>query len=210
MALALFVSGYLATLAVPSVLFLLPLGGIPDLYAVSVLAGVCAWAMLANQVFLASRPKAILALLGAKGLLKLHGVLALCALATACLHLALKGAVGFGFTGVQPLLGILSLAFYLSAALAAFLLMSPAFYPFSGRLRAFREYVYAHTPLSYVRSRAIHGLTAVVLFVLLVHILLASSASFAVNPAGSGFMIAWTLVSGGLYLRYRVRGRNTK
>lgn len=210
MAVALFVLGYLSTLAVPSVLFVLPLGGLQDLYSVSVLAGVCAWAMLANQVVLASRPKPVLALLGVKGLLQLHGVLALCALATAFLHLSLKGAVGFGFSGVQPLLGILSLVFYLCAALAAFILMSPAFYPLAGRLRAFRDYLFAHTPLSYVRSRAIHGLTAPMLIVLLIHILLASSASFAVNAAGSGFMIAWTLVSLVLYLRYRLRGRSVK
>ncbi len=205
-----FIAFYISALAVPAVLFILPLGGVYDSYSASVLFGTISWAIFANQVFLASKPGFALKALGTKRLLAFHGIMAPVGLMGAIVHRTLKVAVGFEVTSVQALLGAAVLASLLVIALVAFLLMSPAYFPLGKTVRSFKDLILVKTPLNYLGLRAFHALTVPLLIILLMHVLMASTAQFSVNPLGFSVMVIWTIKAIILYIRYRMRGRQPR
>ena len=204
-----FFLGYLLSALAPAALYLGRTGGGPGAYPGSVALGVVAFIMACNQFILASRPAPALRVLGLKGLLAMHGVLAALMLAAALAHRFLKAAAGFELAGTQPALGLAAWLVFTLAAVMALLFLANGSLPFMDRLRALRSWAEKKLGLGYKSARATHNLTVAAGLVLMAHVLLASSSDFRSNPVGSAWLVAWMLISQGLYLRYRLRGRKT-
>lgn len=209
MKLAVFALAYAASLAVPAVLYLLPLGGFTGVYSVSVICGITAFTIFANQFILASRPAFLVAALGQKRLLALHQTLPVVGFAAAFAHRTIKEALGMDTENLQTALGGTALAVFVAAILAAAFLMANTFWMRWGPLKAARTAFQAKTGFSYKRMREIHNITVAAVVVVLAHALLASTSDFAANPAGASWMILWFVLSLGCYVRYRASGRKT-
>jgi predicted ferric reductase len=205
-----FALAYAASLAVPSVLYLIPLGGFTGAYSVSVVLGLAAFTIFANQFLLASRPAFLVSALGQKRLLTLHQTLPAVGLAAAVAHRTVKGMVGMDLESPQAALGGIALLVFFLAVLAAAFLMANTFWMRAGALKAARTAFQAKTGLTYKRMRAVHNVTVAAVVLVLVHALLASSSDFAVNPTGAAWLVFWLVLCLGSYARYRVSGRKSK
>jgi len=204
---ALFLSGYFLFPFVPVFLYVRSTGWGADSYTFSVALGVYAFALFAGQFFLASRPRIAVDALGMKGLLSLHGTVPVIAVVLAAAHRILKEASGFTLTGVQATLGMVSLLLFVFAVVFAVLLMANTFVLKIGFLKAFKTLVMQKTGLTYKGARLVHNITVLAGIILIVHVLLASSSNWSANPAGTGVLVLWMLVSLGMYAGYRLKGR---
>lgn len=215
----LFHAAYFATPVIPIVLYQESLGWPGGVYSVSVALGVSAFVLLANQFFLASRPRFAVEALGLKGLLKFHGTMPALALFLASAHRVLKVGVapalgdgilgrglGYSADSLQATFG--GAAFWLFAGLVVFtvLFMANTFWMRVGALKKAKEWVYAKTGLDYKRARLLHNASVVGALVVLVHALLASSSAFGANPVGAAWLGLWLLASLASYARYRLKG----
>lgn len=208
----LFAAAYAATVLIPGLLYLAPLGGpavaLQDPYGYSVLLGAAAFAVLSNQFLLAARPSAAVAALGLKPLLAFHGTMATVGLLLAASHLTLKVLVlGYPTDTLQARLGAAAFAVFLATIFAAAFLMANTFWMRIPALKRFKDGVYKKLGLSYQKMRTIHNATAAAGVLVLLHVLLASSSDFFANPAASVWVLLWSLFCLGAYLRYRLRGR---
>jgi predicted ferric reductase len=189
------------------VLYLASLGSWQGAYSVSVILGVTAFTLLCDQFILASRPAFVVEALGLKKLLSFHASMPIPILLVAFVHRTIKFAVGFEDSGAQAELGGAAFWIFLVAILLALFLMANTFLMRTNAVKALRDGVYSKTGLDYKKMRFLHNLTVAAALVLIVHVLLASSSSFAGNPAGASWMIVWLAFSLGLYARYKLRGR---
>lgn len=208
----LFAAAYAATVLLPGILYLAPLGGLilalQDPYGLSVLLGSAAFAVLSNQFFLAARPAQAVAALGLKPLLAFHGTMATVGLLLAASHLTLKALIlGYPTNTLQAGLGVAAFALFLAAILSAAFLMANTFWMKIPALKRFKEWKYRKLGLTYQKMRAVHNATVAAGILVLLHVLLASSSDFFANPAASAWALLWSLFCLGAYLRYRLRGR---
>lgn len=228
---------YFAAPALAIALYAARLGLGPDAYGLSVALGLFAFTAICWQFALAARPRWAVEALGQRGLLSFHATMAFAALLAAALHrslkvgllegppagaaaggatagfldsvgYALRNGLGFKADSAQASLG--GLAFWVFAALALFavLFMANSFWMRIAALKALREWVYGKTGLSYKLARAFHNAVAAAAAIVLCHVLLASSTSFASNPAGAALLLAYLAAGAATYLRYRLRGRS--
>lgn len=180
-----------------------------NVYSLSVVLGVFSFVWLSNQFILAAKPGLIVHMLGTKGLMNLHSFMPIIILVMAGFHRVLKIAYGFNPNSGQAVLGALAWWLYGIIIVLTLLLMAHTNLMKVPFLKAFREWVYAKTGLTYKRARLFHNVTILGSFVLMVHMALATSSQLSQNPWGSGFLLLWMLISLALYLRYRLRGRTS-
>jgi predicted ferric reductase len=200
---------YLVSPAIPSLIFYNSMGWGFDAYTASVLLGVYAFVLLCNQLLLASRPGLAVAALGIKGLLALHASAPVFILGMAIVHRMLKEESGFDMSSTQAMIGAVVLAVFFIASIAAFLLMANVHPPLGTKLRTLRGWIEKTFKLGYKASRSFHTITVLALVALAVHVSLASSASLAGNPMGTTWLGIWFVLSLGMFIRYRLRGRPT-
>lgn len=178
-------------------------------YTLSMVLGIFSYVWLGNQFMLAARPNLLVRVLGLKTLIGIHSVMPPFILVLAGLHRILKVSYGFNPESTQARFG--GFAWWLYAALIVFTLLFMAntnLMKFSG-LKKLRAAVYKKTGLTYQRSRLLHNLTVLGILALAVHIAMASSSQLSHNPWGFGLLQLWMLLSVGLYIRYRLRGRKS-
>jgi predicted ferric reductase len=122
-------------------------------------------------------------------------------------HKLVKEASGFSDDTFQASFG--SIAWWTMAAIlaAAVLFMASTFLLKVKPLAAIRSFVQQKLGLGYKRLRVLHNISVAAALLLIVHVSLASTSSFAANPVGAAWMLAWMAFSLGLYLAYRIRGR---
>jgi len=193
--------------AIPAALYAASVGGFPDAYSVSVALGAYAYALLAAQPALAARPAFIVKAIGAKGSATLHGVAPVLALGLAAAHRALKLGLGFEAGTTQAVIGAASFWFLVAASVAAVILLAAFGGALGKALKPLRAWVAERLGLNYKAARAAHGLAALAVVALFVHLSLASSSDLSFNPAGPAWLAAWTLVSFGVYARSRLSAR---
>lgn len=193
--------------AVPAALYAASVGGFPDAYGVSVALGAYAYALLAAQPALAARPAFIVKAIGVKGSAALHGVAPVLALGMAAAHRALKLSLGFDAGTPQAVIGAASFWFLAAASVAAVLLLAAFGGSIGKALKPLRAWAAERLGLSYKAARAAHGLAALAVVALFVHLSLASSSDLSLNPAGPAWLAAWTLLSLGVYARSRLSAR---
>ena len=203
----LFYLGYLATFAIPLTLYYGAVGGYLDSYTASVLAGVTAFVLVCDQFILASKPGFAVRALGSKGLLALHRTAPAALILIVTTHLLLKRLAGFGITSLRALLGIA--AYFILILLAAFaaVIMANTVLSRVGFLAAFKKGFTERTGMTYKKARDLHNLFAFMALLVLVHALLASTADFSMNPAGTAWLVFWFTLSLAMYVRYRLTGR---
>ena len=204
---ALFFIAYFLAPAIPVALYMRSLGGGAGVYSGSVVLGITAFILICNQYILASRPTFIVKALGLKSLLAFHSIMPIVLIGMAGMHSQLKEAAGFSDDTLQATLGSATLAVFIAAAVLAILFLANINLPIALKLREFRKWAQDRLALSYRLTRAFHNITVVAGVAIMVHVLLASSSDFKVNPVGAGWMIAWLALSLGLYARYRLNGR---
>jgi len=204
---AAFFIAYFLTPVVPAFFYINATSSGVDAYSVSVALGVVAFILLCNQFILASRPGWVVAALGLKSLLAFHGAMPLVILALAGAHRMLKASIGFPLDSAQAIIGTVSFIVFVLAAIFAILFLATINLPAALKLREFRKWAQDHLGLSYKLTRAFHNITVLAGITIAVHVLLASSSDLAANPAGAVWMVAWLLLSQGLYARYRLHGR---
>jgi len=204
---AVFYIAYFLTPVVPAFFYINATSSGVDAYSVSVALGVVAFVLLCNQFILASRPGWVVTALGLKKLLAFHGTMPLVILAIAGMHRGLKAGVGFPLDSAQAIIGSLSFLVFVLAAVFAVVFLATINLPAALKLREFRKWAQDHLGLSYKLTRAFHNVTVLAGIAIAVHVLLASSSDLASNPAGAVWMVAWLLLSLGLYARYRLHGR---
>jgi predicted ferric reductase len=198
---------YLVTLAIPAAVYFFSISGGLDRYSLSVILGTIAFIMVCNQFILASRPRFAVAALGTKGLLSFHGTIPVFILVCAGIHKILKEAEGFSDDTLQGILGGSTWWLFLVVTILTILLMAQTFWMKNKQLAAFKKWVYAKTGLNYKIMRLLHNVTVFAAIILMIHVLLASTASFAYNPVGILLMAGWMAVSLVTYFVYRLRGR---
>ena len=71
-------------------------------------------------------------------------------------------------------------------------------------LKPLRAWAAERLGLGYKAARTAHGLAALAVVALFVHLSLASSSDLSFNPAGPAWLAAWTLLSLGIFARSRV------
>lgn len=203
----LFFLGYALTPVIPAFLYLRSLGQGFSGYTVSVVLGITAFTLIADQFILAARPGFAVKAVGAKTLLKIHQTAPVIALVLAGAHKLVKEANGFSDESFQASFG--GIAWWTFAALlaAAVLFMATTFLMKIKPLSALKAFVQQKLGLSYKRLRVLHNIAVAAAVVLAVHVSLASTSNFAANPVGIVWMLAWMAFSLGLYLAYRIRGR---
>ncbi len=226
-----FISLYGATILIPAALYIGKVGWGSPPYSLSMILGTIAFAIFVNQFFLAAKPRLAVEALGTKGLLSFHGTMAFVGVVLAAFHRMLKVGLlagkqppegsdsawnvllyGIGFSPytVQAVIGQVALVFFLIAVLLAAFLMANTFWLKLPAFKRFKNSVYGALKLTYPRMRGFHNLVAVATALILVHVLLASSSGFATNPLGASWMILWTVLGFGVYIRYRLSGRKTQ
>lgn len=196
--------------ALPASLYVQTAGSGLDAYTVSVALGVFAFTLVMGQFLLASRPAWATRALGTKGLLSLHATVPVVIVASAIAHETLKEAAGFSDETAQATLGGIALVTFAAVTVLTVLLMANTFWMKLPVVKKLKEWTYAKTGLTYKLVRALHNVTVLAGAIIIVHMLLASSSSFAANPAGAGILVAWAALSLGSYAVYRVRGRKAK
>lgn len=196
--------------AIPACLYVLSAGSGLDAYTVSVVLGVYAFTLATGQFLLASRPAWATRALGTKALLSLHGTVPVAVVILAFAHRTLKEAVGFSDDTLQATFGGIALVTFAAIIVFSVLFMANTFLMKNQQLKKFREWTYAKTRLTYPLARMLHNVAVIAGVIVLTHVLLASTSSFAANPAGVAFMIVWAAYSLGSYVIYRLRGRKAK
>jgi predicted ferric reductase len=169
--------------------------------------GIYAYVLLCDQLVLASRPAFALGALGSKGLAALHGSAPIAVIALAVAHRAIKSSLGFDLGSVQAITGAAALTAVIIASLAAAALLAKPAGRYAASVQAWRARVAARIGVNYKVARAFHGLAAVALAALFVHVLLTSSSGLSANPWGTAWLAAWTALSFFSYARYRLSGR---
>lgn len=173
-------------------------------YLFSQILGLEAFVFLANQLYLASKPKWLEKLWGTKILLGFHGIMALVALGLAAAHRSLKVDLGMGETPAA-LMGTAMFSLFALVVLVSLLLFANTFITRWAPVKAFKEAVYKRFGWTYKGLRVFHNLTVVALVGITLHALAASSTqSDWVRGAALG---AWFLANFVPYLLYRLRGR---
>ena len=224
----LFISLYAATLLVPASLYIGTFGWGSMPYSLSMLFGTVAFMIFVNQFLLAAKPRAAVEALGTKGLLSFHGTMAFLGIVAAVFHRLLKVGllpgkqpsedsastwnsllygVGFSEYSIQAVLGQVALILFFLAVLLAAFLMANTFWMKIAAFKRFKDWAFRALKLTYPRMRLVHNVVVAATALVLVHVLLASTSDFTVNPFGASWMIAWTAFSFGAYLRYRIAGR---
>ncbi|OHD22372.1 MAG: hypothetical protein A2Y38_22095 [Spirochaetes bacterium GWB1_59_5] len=204
---AAFFLAYFLTPAIPAFFYINAAKSGFGVYSSSVLLGITAFILLCNQFILAARPGWVVSALGLKSLLAFHGTMPLVILVMAGMHRGLKASAGFPLDSAQAIIGSLSFLVFVLAAIFAILFLANISLPVAAGLRALRKWAQDHWGFSYKLARSFHNITVVAGVAIMVHVLLASSSDFTANPVGVLWMIAWLLMSLGLYARYRLRGR---
>ncbi len=204
---ALFYILYVLSPSVPAALYAKATAGGSFAYSLSVTLGVSTLVFLLNQFILASKPSFVLKALGAKSLIRLHGVMPLLILAMALAHRTLKASMGFPLSSFQAILGTAAWILVAIGAVLALALMMPLGDKAMAKVRTLRERAKAKLGLDYKRSRTFHNLMVAAALALMSHALIASTASFAYNAIGALWLILWAAFSLGLYVAYRLRGR---
>lgn len=205
----LFLAGYFLFPLIPVLIYLSSLSPAFDTYTVSVCLGVYAYVFLAGQFLLAARPGFAVKILGQKGLVSFHSTMPVAILVIAVAHKFLKEANGFSEDAFQARFG--AIAWWTFAVLVVFavLFMANTVWMKLGFLKKLKELVYKKTGLTYKIARVLHNIAVLAGIVILVHVLLASTSSFASNPVGIAFLAALMLFCLGAYFRYRIKGRKS-
>lgn len=198
---------YFLTPVVPIVLYLMSVGTGLDSYSLSVALGITAFILLCNQFILASKPSFAVAALGTKALQTMHGTVPVFILIVAGVHVILKQSNGFSEDTLQSQLGAATLLLFAIVIILAVLIMANTFWFKLAVVKNIRAWVYSTFKLNYKGARRMHNLTVLAAITIMAHALLASSGSFAANPAGIAWLCAWMLLSLSMYGRYRMRGR---
>lgn len=198
---------YFLTPVVPIVLYMRSVGTGMDSYSLSVALGITAFILLCNQFMLASRPAFAVAALGTKKLVAMHGTVPVFILAIAGVHKVLKELNGFPEDTLQARFGAATLVLFAIVIVLAVLLMANTFWLKLAVVQNFRKWVYATFKLTYKGARLLHNITVLAAVLIMVHVLLASSGSFAANPAGIVWMCGWMVLALVMYTRYRMLGR---
>ncbi len=202
-----FYIAYFLSPLVPLAFYLGTLGWPINLYGLSVALGVAAFVFLCNQFILAARPAWAIKAVGQKALLRFHSTLPIVIAVIAAAHRISKAIVGLDVESPQALFGLMALILLTVVILFTVLFMATTFWMKLEFLKKLKAWVYGKTGLDYKKSRALHNITLLIAPLLLIHVLLASSSDFAANPVGFVVMIVWMLISLGMYLRYRIKGR---
>lgn len=205
-----FYFAYFLSPLVPIVIYLVTLGTPLDLYAFSVILGICAFTFLCDQFLLASRPGWATKALGLKPLIRFHSAMPVVIAALALAHETMKEMAGLDTEALQAKFGEASLILLVAVIAFTVLFMATTFLMDIGLLKKLRTWVYARTGLDYKKSRALHNVAVALAPLLLVHVLLASSSRLAANPFGMLTLAGWMVFSLGSYLRYRLNGRQVK
>lgn len=204
---ALFLIAYFASPAIPAWLYVASVSGVLDSYSVSMILGIYAYALLCDQLILASRPAFALEALGTKGLAALHGSAPIAVIVLAVAHRAIKSSLGFDLGSPQATIGAAALTVIAVVSIAALALLARPASRFAEPIKAWRALVASRFGVNYKVARAFHGLAAVAVAALFVHVLLASSSGLSTNPWGTAWLAAWTALSFFSYARYRLSGR---
>jgi predicted ferric reductase len=224
---ALFCLAYLASLALPCWVFSLSIPGAPLPYLLSVFAGIASFVVFANQLILISRPPFLTKAFSAKAYLSLHAILPVLGIVLAVFHHylkvglspgqapsnpdsvteALRLGTGYAEGTTQAALGTAALIGFIALAVVAAFLMANTVLARIGFVARFKAWLYKALRLNYKRMRAFHNLTVAGCLVIMVHVILASSADFSFNLAGALYLILWAALSLTLFVVYRVRGR---
>lgn len=205
-----FFLAYLCTPLVPIVMYLNGAGFSFDSYTFSVILGILSYIFICNQFLLAARPSLAVKALGTKALMSFHGTMPIIILLLAVFHRILKGLNGFSLETLQANFGAVALIIFAGVILFTVLLMANTFVLKSNVIKKFRAFIYKKTGLTYKGSRLLHNATVLGGLLLLLHVYLASSFDFTVNPVGLIYMFVWMLFSLGLYFSYRLKGRTVK
>jgi predicted ferric reductase len=179
-----------------------------DTYTLSIACGITAYALICDQFILAARPRFLVGLFGAKGLQRLHAHIPVGIVLLAALHPVLKELNGFSDETLQARLGTTTLVLLIAAIVFTVLFMANTVWMKISPLSEFRKWIYKKTGLTYKGARIAHNLLVIAAVFLAVHVLLASTSAFSANPVGMIWMAVWMVLSLGLYLGYRLSGRN--
>jgi len=198
---------YFLTPVVPIVLYMRSVGTGIDSYSVSVALGITAFILLCNQFMLASRPAFAVAALGTKKLVAMHSTVPVFIVMLAGVHKVLKELNGFSEDTLQASFGAATWVLFAIVIVSAVLFMANTFWFKLAVVQNFRKWVYATFKLTYKGARLLHNMTVLAAVLIMVHVLLASSGSFAANPAGIAWMCGWMALALVIYARYRMLGR---
>ena len=200
---------YVLSVASPLGLYLFNSATGYDTYTLSIVLGVFSFIMICNQFILASRPAFIVETFGTKGLLTLHQIVPVLVVILAAIHSSLKEANGYG-DSFQTLFGSLAWVTFIVVIVFSLLLMANPKWMHIFKHKSLKAWINQKTGLTYQKARVLHNITVLAGIMILIHVLLASSSDFSSNPIGLAWMVMWMIVSLGLYLVYRLKGRTLK
>lgn len=198
------VGGLLVYILVPIVPALLS-GTLPplvDRYELSRVFGIFAFVYLANQLLLAARLPFLDRLYGHDKLLRFHGAMAAVGVLLGVAHRILKEP--FLYPGEQVLhrlIGLVALLLFAAVVFVTATLMAATGAARSPAIRRLRLTLRERFGVQYQHLRAVHNGTVVLLAVLAVHVLTASSISG--YPAAFAFVLADIVVAVGVYVLHR-------
>jgi predicted ferric reductase len=198
------VGGFLVYTLVPIVPALLS-GSLPplvDRYELSRVVGIFAFVYLANQLLLAARLRFLDRLFGHDRLLRFHGAMAAVGVLLGVAHRILKDPFLYpGEQLVHRLIGLVALVLFAAVVFVTATLMAATGATRSPAIRRVRSTLRERFGVQYQHLRAVHNGTVVLLAILAVHVLTASS--MAVYPAAFAFVVADVLVAVGVYIAHR-------
>lgn len=198
---------YITILLVPPFLYLGSSGFLLDTYTLSVFLGVSAFVLLCNQLILASRPRFIVESIGQKAMLSLHSVVPVLILFFGVAHKILKEVNGYSDSSFQASFGVAGWWSLLIIVVFTVLFMANTFVMKIDFFKKIRVFVNQKTGLTYTTARIIHNVMVISLFILMIHVFLASTSDFTTNPIGIISMFALMMFSSLMYIRYRLKGR---
>lgn len=198
---------YLMILLVPPFLYLVSSGFLLDTYTLSIFFGVSAFVLLCNQLVLASRPRFIVESVGQKAMLSLHNVFPVLILFFGAMHKILKEVNGYSDSSFQASFGIGVWWSLLIIVIFTVLFMANTFVIKIDFIKKMRAFVYQKTGLTYTRARMFHNFIIILLYILMVHVFLASTSDFTTNPIGIISMFVLMIFSSIMYIKYRLKGR---
>lgn len=207
---AFFILSYACMPFIPLFFYLRAYGFGIDSYSVSIILGITAFTFICLQFVLASKIPFIVNIFGTKGILVFHSIIPIIIMIIAGIHQSLKELNGFSESTLQARLGsVVWIAFNILIGFAL-LFMANTFLLRIKFFSGLKKWVYRKSGLTYARARVFHNVTVLAAIGIMVHVMLASTSDFSVNPAGFICMLLYMSVSLGLYFRYRARGRVQK
>ena len=205
-----FYLGYFLSPFIAIIFYYFSTGAVLDSYSVSIMLGVYACVLVGNQLYLASQPAWVIALLGATSTRSLHSTSPLLLLLFIIIHAIMKLSNGFSITTIQVILGLIAFILMLVGTIFALLLFTNTLLTKQEKFSQFRTRMYAKTHLTYQKVRAIHNLMVVAGVLVLIHAILASSSILSYNPWGVSILAIWMLFTLLTYLNYRLHGRKKR